>query len=169
MWIRMWVLMSLFWENDFSQTSHLNGFAPVWVSWCVLRFSGRVKDLLHCPHLKGFSPKWIRMCLIKWLGVPNDFPHWAHLCNFSPAKEGKLIARDVDRLELSTQRMFQFKLSTLTDAYLKLQIYFWIYFSEHFPFCIAIISQTICPILSTSLEITRNMTMDWWLPTVLFL
>ena len=50
-----------------------------------------------------------------------------------------------------------------------LRIYFWISFSDHFPFYNAIIWQTNCPVLSTSFEIIRNITMDWWLPTVLFL
>ena len=65
-------------EIDFSQTSHLNGFAPVWVSWCVLRCTRWLKDLPHFPHLKGLSPLWIlewyiyqvSMCIVislKWL------------------------------------------------------------------------------------------------------
>ena len=59
-------------EIDFSQTSHLNGFAPVWVSWCVLRCTRWLKDLPHFPQLKGPSPLWILEWYIRWCFLTND-------------------------------------------------------------------------------------------------
>ena len=66
-------------EIDFSQTSHLNGFAPVWVSWCVLRCTRWLKDLPHFLHLKGLSPLWILEWYIRWCLLTNDLSHTSHL------------------------------------------------------------------------------------------
>lgn len=36
---------------------------PKWMFMCVLRVSGRLKDLSQCSHLKALSSLWVRWCL----------------------------------------------------------------------------------------------------------
>ena len=69
-----------FCANDLSHTSHLCGFAPVWVRRCFLRLESWLKDLLHSSHKKDFSP----LCCIKSLFLRNNLSHWEHLCDLSP-------------------------------------------------------------------------------------
>ena len=42
-------------------SSHVNGFSPVCVRTCVVKWSLRLNDREHTWHWNGFSPVWIRM------------------------------------------------------------------------------------------------------------
>lgn len=63
-----WTLACLFFSSDLAnflpQASHVNGFSPVCVRMCVVRWSDRLNDLIQILHWKGFWPVCILICLV---------------------------------------------------------------------------------------------------------
>lgn len=65
---RRWIFVCLFLSslraNFLPQKSQANGFSPVCVRMWVVRWSLRLKFLMHIRHWKGLWPVWMRMCLV---------------------------------------------------------------------------------------------------------
>lgn len=63
-WILVCLFLSSLLANLRPQNSHANGFSPVCVRMCVVRWSLRLKFRIQMRHWNGLCPVWIRMCLV---------------------------------------------------------------------------------------------------------
>ena len=53
------------------QSSHWNGFSPVWVLMCTISWALDINARLQSSHWNGFSPVWVLMCTIRPGRVAN--------------------------------------------------------------------------------------------------
>ena len=46
--------------------NRLNGFPPIWLSLCVVKWSDGLNNFTQNIHSKGFPPIWLSLCVGKW-------------------------------------------------------------------------------------------------------
>lgn len=69
--------------NVFPHASHVCGLFFVWIRWCLVRFSLKLKVDSHISHLNGFSPVWTTWCSCNSTGRQKVLSHWEHGCGRS--------------------------------------------------------------------------------------
>lgn len=69
--------------NVFPHASHVCGLFFVWIRWCLVRFSLKLKVDSHISHLNGFSPVWTTWCSCNLTGRQKVLSHWEHGCGRS--------------------------------------------------------------------------------------